>query len=46
MAFSTQNSLFEIDICRAFEKEENVRRYVGTSLHMYQDQASLLTNHS
>ena len=46
MAFSAQNSLFEIDICRALEKEKNVKRYIGTSLSMYQDQASLLTNHS
>ena len=47
MTFLAQNSLFEIDICRALEKEKkNVRKYIGTSLRMYQDQASLLTNHS
>ena len=47
MAFSTQNSLFKIDICRAFEKEKKkVRRYICASLRMYQDQVSLLTNYS
>ena len=39
-------SLFEIDVCRAFDIKINVRRYIGTSIHMYQDQTRLLTNHS
>ena len=39
-------SLLEINICRAFDIKINVRRYIGTSLHMYQDQIRLLTNHS
>ena len=49
MAFSVQNSLFEIHICRALEKKrkkkrkrkKKVRRYIGTSLRMYQDSKSI-----
>ena len=44
--FFDSKSLSEIDVCRALEKEKKcVRRYIGTSLLMYQDQARLLTNH-
>ena len=43
--FSTL-SLLEIDVCKAFWKKINVRKYIGTGLRMYQDQIRLLTNHS
>ena len=39
-------SLLEIVICRAFDIKINMRRYIGTSLWMYQDKIRLLTNHS
>ena len=35
-----------IDICRAFcHKKINVRKYIGRSIRMYQDQIKPLTNH-
>ena len=45
--FSTLSLFRDWHLKSSFVKEKkNVRRYIGTSLRMYQDQARSLTNHS